>query len=255
MGRWLNSRPPLQPHPNVAPAVARLLPRHDADAPMLLLGVTPELSPLPTHLVAVDGSASMIAGAWIGNSATRLALLGDWLNLPIATDAMAGAIGDASFNVLFFHDQLPLLLDELRRVIRPGGRIITRYFTNPDVGETPEQVGEAALAGDVAFHTFKLRLNMACGREHDDWTVTSREVHERFQALFPDRERLARATGWSIERIAEMDRYAGFDDPHAYPTRALISASLPEWARDHRFVETDGYPLAERCPLLVIDLP
>lgn len=252
MGRWLNSQPPLQPHLNVALTVARQLPDHGPDAPILLLGVTPELSGLPSHVLAMDRSQSMIDGAWQGNSATHHVVRADWMRMPLGAHSVAGAIGDGSFNVLFFDSELPLVLDQLSRVIRPGGVVAVRYFTNPEEGETPEQVLAAARAGTTTFHAFKLRLNMALARQHDDWTVTSEEVHRCFEALVPDREALSRSSGWTIERIDEIDRYAGCTDPHAYPTRSLISARLPGWARDHCLVETEGYPLAERCPLLVV---
>lgn len=255
MGRWLNSQPPLQPHPNVGAAVARHLPDHGPDAPILLLGVTPELSGLPSHVLAMDRSQSMIDGAWQGNSDTHQVVRADWMKMPLASRSVGGAIGDGSFNVLFFDSELPVVLDQLRRVVRPGGAIVVRYFTNPEQGETPDQVVAAARSRTTTFHAFKLRLNMALAREHDDWTVKSDEVHACFEALVPDRQDLSRASGWTVERIDEIDRYRGNVDPHAYPTRSLISASLPDWARDHRFVETEGYPLAERCPLLVIRVP
>lgn len=252
MGRWLNSQPPLQPHPSVGTAVAGQLPVHGPDAPILLLGVTPELSDIPSHVLAMDRSQSMIDGAWQGNSDTHHAVRADWRRMPLPARSVAGAIGDGSFNVLFFDSELPVVLEQLSRVVRPSGSIVVRYFTNPQEGETPAQVVAAARAGTTTFHAFKLRLNMACAREHANWTVTSKEVHQCFEALVPDREALSQESGWPIERIDEIDRYSGCTDPHAYPTRSLISASLPGWARDHRFVETEGYPLAERCPLLVI---
>jgi hypothetical protein len=80
------------------------------------------------------------------------------------------------------------------------------------------------------------------------------DVHRLFERLFPDRFALARASGWSLDEIAEIDAYRGSPYVQCYPARSRILAALPDWAQA-RFVETDGYPFAQCCPLLVVEFP
>ena len=249
--RWRTLKPPLRPHPNVAAAVESLLPPHDAAAPVLLLGVTPELAVLPSDTIAVDWSARMIALAWPGDTRRRKAVLGDWRRLPLASGSVAAAIGDGCLTMLRFPDEQPLLVEQLRRVVRPGGRAVIRCFTTLDPGETVAEVCAAALTGGLTFHEFKLRFNMAAALETPDGNVRSEQLFGRFETCFPDRVALSRASGWSLAAIAEMDAYRGSAYLHCYPSRRRLEALAP----GARFVETGGYPLADRCPLLVVDFP
>ena len=251
--RWPTLKPPLRPHPNVARKVAALLPR--TDDPVLLLGVTPELASIAGRTIAVDWSARMIALAWPGDNGTRRALLGDWRRLPLAEGAVAAAIGDGSITMLRFPEDMLLLIDQLRMVIVPGGRAVIRCFATPEPAETLAEVREAALSGGIGFHAFKQRLNMATAHEGGDVNVSSEALHTSFERLFPDRHQLARASGWSLEAIAEIDAYRGSAYLHCYPSRSQLLRVVPSWMRAAAFVETDGYPLAERCPLLVLDFP
>jgi SAM-dependent methyltransferase len=252
--RWVTLRPPLRPHPKAAAAIKALLPDHDVDAPVLLLGVTPELAELPSHVVAVDWSANMIALAWPGDTDRRKAMLGDWRKLPLGEASVAAAIGDGCLTMLRYPDEQPLLLEQLRLVVRPGGRAILRCFTTPETGETLDEVREAVLSGSVSFHEFKLRFNMAVALEIEHANVRSEQLFDHFQALFPDRAALTRAAGWDPAAVAEVDAYQGSPYIHCYPSRRQLTELMPDWARP-RFEETDGYPLAERCPLLVVDFP
>jgi SAM-dependent methyltransferase len=252
--RWVTLRPPLRPHPNVATAMAALLPEHDAEAPVLLLGVTPELAALPGQVVAVDWSARMIAVAWPGDCDRRLAVLGDWRKLPLGDASVAAAIGDGCFTMLRYPDEQPLLLEQLRLALRPRGRAIIRCFATPEPGETLAELGAAVRSSRMSFHEFKLRFNMAVALEIEHANVRSEQLFDHFQALFPDRAALARAAGWDPAAIVEMDAYEGSPYIHCYPSRRQLVELMPEWA-SFRFVETDGYPLAERCPLLVVDFP
>lgn len=252
--RWRMSAPPLRPHPGVARAIAPLLPEHDAGAPILLLGVTPELAVLPRHVVALDRSQRMIDHAWPGDSETRRAVRGEWRAMPFEPGSMAGAIGDGSLSPLFFPGEYELILEQLTRVLLPGGLVVLRCFTTPDRAETLAELAAEALSGAIPFHVFKLRFNVAAAREAGSVEITSDAAFRRFQTLFPDREVLSRASGWSLATIAEMDCYEGEPANHSYPTRAELKAMFGARVADLRFVETQGYPLAERCPLLVMHL-
>lgn len=248
--RWRTSRPPFRPAPQVSAAIASLLPDHDAAAPILLLGVTPELAVVPRFTLAVERNVRMIEAAWPGDSAERRVIHADWRQMPLPASSVAGAIGDGALSGLVYPEEYGPLFDQLRRIVRPGGRVILRCFTTPDQPETAEEVRDAALGGAIPFHIFKLRFNMAVARELGGANVRSGPLFHRFQELFPDREALARASGWSLTQIGEIDSYEADQDNHCYPSRSELAAVLPGHAV--RFVETHGYPLAERCPLMVV---
>lgn len=256
--RWTTIRPPLRPDAGVAAAVAALLDEVGARAgshPTLLLGVTPELAAVPPHLVAIDWSRAMVDAAWTGNAPHRHVVIGDWKRLPLADASVAAAIGDGVLSMLSLPTEQPLLFAQLRRVVRPGGRIVLRCFATPDRCEDVAAVRNAAFAGGLDFHAFKQRFNMAVSVADRLPNISSAHLFDRFEAIFPDRDALAQASGWSRATIAEIDAYRGSRYVHCYPSRSAVSALVPDWARGVRFVETKGYPLAERCPLLVIDLP
>jgi SAM-dependent methyltransferase len=251
--RWTTLKPPLRPHPNVASAIRRLLP--ETDRPILLLGVTPELAVIPRRTLAVDWSERMIAVAWPGDNDDRRVIMADWRALPLEAASVPAAIGDGSITMLQFPEDVSLLLEQLRRVIEPGGRAVIRCFTTPEEGESLEQVVDAALSGECSFHAFKLRLNMASALEAGLQNMPCDSVFRCFQTLFPDRQELAEASGWSLDEIAEIDAYDGSPYVQCYPRRSELMGIMPSWIAQASFAETEGYPLAERCPLLVIDFP
>lgn len=251
LARWSRSAPPLRPPPPVPAAIARLLPDHDAAAPILLLGVTPELAVLPRFTLAVERSRRMIEGAWPGDSAERRVVVADWREMSLPDRSVSGAIGDGSLSGLLYPDEYGPLFDRLRRIVRPGGRAIIRCFATPETPESLDDVRYAALSGSISFHVFKLRFNMAAAHELGGPNIRSDPAWRRFETLFPDRDLLARATGWSLAQIAEMDCYRDDRDNHSYPSRTELAAALPDFAV--RFVEIEGYPLSERCPLMVVE--
>jgi SAM-dependent methyltransferase len=248
--RWTTLQPPLRPHHSVARAIADLLP--DPAEPLLLLGVTPELAALPLRMTAVDWNQAMLDRAWPGDSPSKRALLGDWRAMPLADGSMAAAISDGCFTMLDHPGDDLRLLDELARVLVPGGRLIARCFAMPESGETFAEVRRAAEGG-TGFHAFKLRLNMAVAWESGKVTIRCGRIFETFTRLFPDRAELSRASGWSLDQIAEIDAYRGRPSILSYPTRSQLLALAAERGLRASFVESSGYALAERCPLLVLD--
>ena len=250
--RWGTSQPPLRLHADVPAAVARLLP--PGDGPVLLLGVTPELAAIATNVVAVDWSEAMIASVWPGDTATKLAMLGDWRDLPLAEHSMATAMGDGCFTMLRYPDDARLLLDQLGRVLRKGARAMIRCFATPEDAESVSDVRHAALAGGIGFHAFKLRFNQAVTLESGRMSITSDDLFRRFEMLFPDREALSRTSGWSPDTVAEIDAYRGAASVHSYPSRSKLLEIVPHDVRAS-FAPSGNYPLAERCPLLVLEFP
>ena len=244
--RWARSRVPLRPHALVVAKIEELL--YQRPGPRLLLGVTPELAALSPATVAIDWSAAMIAQVWPGNSVTRCAVRADWADMPFADGVFAAAMGDGPLNMTRWPGDYARIAERLRAVIRPGGRMVLRCFVSPDGKDRPEDVAAQVWSGaPMGFHAFKWRLAMAA-MEGD--SIPMRRLWETFERLFPDRARLAAATGWARETIDEMDDYAVSPLQKSFPTRRQLLESFPQG----RIVETEGYEMADRCPLLVVDL-
>lgn len=194
----------------------------------------------------------MITDVWPGNASGRAVVEADWFAMPFAPDTFGAALADGALNMLHWPEGYRDIAGELCRVIAPGGRIVIRCFVMPDPPESLAHLTSETMAGRVlGFHAFKWRLAMAARHEGATPNIASRGIWEAFEACFPDRERLARATGWAIDIIDEIDDYAVSMLTKSFPTRAELIAAIP----DARLIEATGYELSECCPLLVIDTP
>ncbi len=250
---WSRLGPPLRPTPGVRDAVVAAV---GPAADIALLGVTPELATLGQRLLAVDASAGMISGLWAGDTAQRQARVGDWLALPLPAASMDAVIGDGCLTVLPTPAEHRRLFAELARVLRPGGRVAIRLFASPAFAEPIETLADDAGTGRIeTFHALKWRLAMALAARSAEYTVAVTEIREAVQDLFPDRERLARQTGWPRETIDTIDVYAGSDAVYGFSTADDLVARAAESFGRVGLVPTTGYSLSERCPLLVLGDP
>jgi SAM-dependent methyltransferase len=201
--------------------------------------------------VAIDWSRPMITSVWPGNADGRAVVEADWFAMPFAPASFGAALGDGALNMLSWPDGYRDAVAGLKHVVAPGGRIVMRCFVMPDPPETRAQLSAAMMAGQVAgFHAFKWRLAMAARQAQGIPNIAYRAIWEAFEASFPDRVALARATGWTIDMISEIDDYRGSMLTKSFPTRAELLAAVP----GGRLIETAGYELADCCPLLLVDI-
>jgi hypothetical protein len=250
--RWAALSPPLRPNADVRSAIERAVEGHDAR--MLLLGVTPELASCGLRTVAADVSATSVAHVWPGNVASRSALRADWRELPCRTGAFSAAIGDGSLSCLEYPLGYRRVFGELARVIRGGGKVALRVFLTPDDTESLDDVGRSAMAGRVgSIDALKWRIAHALCASRGMPNVAVQSIWVAFNRLFPDRAALARAAGWSLA-TTQIDHYADRDDVFSFPTQAQLLASVPTCFTNARIVESGAYELAERCPILVMDV-
>jgi SAM-dependent methyltransferase len=220
---------------------------------LLLLGVSPSLSDIGSDVTAVDRKAAVVRHRWPGNTPNRRAVVADWLQLPFADGSFALCVGDGSMNAMEYRE-LKLLYDSLGRVMRRGGKVVCRMYLTPDVGETIAEVAKAPWQGKLrSFLYFKFRLGMAIAADCGEPSVRVKAIYDVFTANFPDRDRLAAATGWDRSEIDKIDLYRGSSEVYNFPTRRQCLSIVPADFSDARFVQVGNYELAERCPLLVME--
>jgi SAM-dependent methyltransferase len=250
--KWSRLRPPLRPDQDVVAAFRQTL--GGRVGKILLLGVTPELADIAPDVTAVDRSQPMIDHIWPGDTVHRRARRGDWLSLEFADGTFDAAIGDGVLNFPRYPDGTRALLTEIRRVLRPGGRFVCRLFAAPDEAEPLNRLRDEAHRGAIGnFHALKWRVAMAVVRASEEPNIPVQTIRDTFMRVFPDRDALARAAGWARADIDTIDVYDGSAEVYAFPTRAQFLDAAPLGLAPGRFVEAGTYPLAERCPLLVLE--
>ncbi len=219
----------------------------------LLLGVTPELASLPGELIALDNNAAMISALWLGERVGHHAVLGDWLDMPFESEYFDNIIGDGSTVLLSYPLHYHRLFEQLVRVIRPGGKVMIRFFLRPEKFETCADVCAEAMNGNInGFHAFKWRLSMAVAAEGGGPEISVSDTWRAFDRLLPDRDRLAEVTGWTMEDIETIDFYRDSGARYSYPTLSELRGTLPQQLRETG-IEYGTYELAECCPTLIME--
>jgi SAM-dependent methyltransferase len=255
--QWARIKPPLRPAGEDLVWAQEIVDRHGrAGMTVGILGVTPELArlswPAHTRLLAMDYSMPMVRGVWPTDHPPTLrpqAILGNWLNLPLADRGCDMVLGDGCY-VLLNASQPPLLNREVRRVLRPGGLFVIRVFIRPDVDESPEQVWNDLTAGRIGnFHIFKFRLLMSLRRNNGEVHVA--DACAFFDSHCDDHESLAADLNWDVDEIRTIEAYRNQPAIYWYPTLG----EFREMARPHfHEIRCDWptYEMGDRCPTFVL---
>lgn len=241
---------PLRPSPSDVANFRQAIRGHDAR--VLLLGVTPSLAELGERLVAIDGSPEMIATIWPGDRENRRAIVGPWTALPFEDSTFDAVIGDGSLNSS--PSDADRVLGEVERVLAPGGTAAFRLFCAPDQPEDFGSIERDAMIGAAGnIHALKWRIGMMLAASNPDAIVTARAMLGAFNAMFSDRAQLAAATGWSREQIETLDAYVDADHSLGFSTLAAYRAMAASLFPKSAVSPNAGYPLAERCPTLILE--
>jgi SAM-dependent methyltransferase len=251
---WKLLDAPLRPTAETVDIFDRELDLGNAD--VLLLGVTPELAVLGRSLLAIDQSPTMISGVWAGDNASRNAMAGNWLDLPLERARFDAVIGDGCLSAIDSKAARNALFGEIARVLKPSRRAAIRVFAQPETADDLRSVKALVLAGGVEnFHALKWLIAMACTTIDCDFRVKVQTILDTFDNLFPDREVLAARTGWSLTSINTIDVYGGSDVSYSFaPLNMLVDEASTRFG-EVRVIPSGSYPLAERCPLLVLGSP
>lgn len=194
----------------------------------------------------------MIRALWPGNvGGVRQAVCADWLRLPLTDGSVDLICGDGSANCVRYADGLRGLAREAARVLRRDGCLLLRCYTQPEMREDPARVmASLRTGGNASFHHFKLRLLMAM-QESPVEGVAVKDVYRYWEQSGAEAAAVARITGWDEAEVRTIEAYRDSSTVHFFPTREEFRCVLSE-----DFTElsctTSAYPLAERCPLLVL---
>lgn len=222
---------------------------------ILSLGVTPEIALYPwaaeMRLTAIDASLEMIGQVWPGDTAERRAMHGDWLAMPFPDASYDLILNDAGLLLVAGAGKLRAAAAELRRVLRPEGRIVLRHFVRGRAPETPEGLAAEVAAGRLRnFHELKLRLLLALEARQPGGGVRLTEAYACFAALFPDRARLAGQLGCDPRTVETIEAYRGRDARYTFHSLEEMAAAF------EGFALTEGpaghYPAAVHCPVLIL---
>jgi SAM-dependent methyltransferase len=221
-----------------------------------VLGATPELTTVASCTVAIDRSASALNVIWPGHAVGRRAIRADWLQLPCADGAFVAAVGDGSLNCLEYPYAYEIFLQRLAHVVRPGGRIVLRVFISPEPCESIEDARAAVMSGSVrSIGALKWRMAHLVAGTHRDPNVSARSIAGAFSRCFSDRTVLRSVTGWSDEDFAEIDGLEHVPGGFSFPTAAQLLDAVPAGFGNVVLLESGAYELADRCPLLVLEIP
>jgi len=260
--QWRLIGPPLRPVPQDVQTMEEYVTRwsgaRGADHPprALLLGVTPEITamrwPAGTRVFGADRSLGMIGSVWNRSAPCAAGVVAAlWQRLPFAGSCFDLVLGDGSFTLMGLPQGYRDLARVLRGALRPGGRLIVRFYIRPDRPEPPERVFADLAAGRIgSFHAFKWRLVMShydpqerCARVARAWEAWRREGIRAAD--------LSARFGWPPEVIATIDAYRDAPARYTFPTLGELRAALAQC-----FVEEDcrrpGYELGDRCPIMLL---
>jgi SAM-dependent methyltransferase len=250
---WSRIEPPLRPDAEVTRAFQQLA--GGPSARVLLLGVTSELANAFESVYAIDKSPMMLSRVWPGDSSTRHAVQGNWLEMPVPEHPFDAAIGDGSLSNLAYPHEVREVLSRVLASLRPGGRFVCRLFERPDVPLGREDLLAAASGpARINFHAFKWQVAMHLA-EQTQATIPVPGIVALFDDLFPDRQAVAARTGWPRELIDLLDVYRDSEVRFTFMTRSEILAVLPPGITDLRFDACSNYDLAQCCPLMSFRRP
>jgi SAM-dependent methyltransferase len=218
---------------------------------VLVLGVTPEIVqlnwPAGAHLVGIDSSPAMIVSLWQGNAAALSHVAcARWQQMPLDDATFDAVVGDGSLNALSSLDDYGKVFGEVSRVLKPEGVLVLRCFVRPPHAETPERVVLKAMEGEFPT-TAAFRLRFAFAVANADGSIGLAALHDAFNALVPDRDALARITGWPRQDIDRVDTDKDSRVRLTFPTHSqLVSLSEPIFRIEGAARGT--YTQADHCP-------
>ena len=194
----------------------------------------------------------MIDEVWPGPK--ECAVQGDWLQMPFPPASRDLALCDGGPILLEYPTAHRALVDQLHRLLVPGGRVIFRAFVPPAKRESKQIVFDDLAQGRIAnLNILKMRLGMAMQPSADEGVAIDDVLHA-VESVDNDLARLAQRLGWTWDHMRVIEVYR--DSPARY--HFVSEEQLTRlFCHDGRFALVGRwhgtYPLAERCPIIAFE--
>ena len=250
-------RPGAQDIAEFESAIAHWQRSHTLPPRALILGVTPELYtlnwPSGSQLHALDASPEMIEALWPGTRTE--AMVGSWTAIPVRDNAFDVVVCDGGFGMLRYPDQQTEMLEEVKRVLKPGGIFSIRLFAPVGRTGTLEEILTDLSSGRiVSLDALKLRL---WGALHGSPIVgvQPRTVVATIRDAVDNLDQLAHQHGWALPHVRALELHR----------ESLVRYYLTDAAEMVRMacVQDDGfvlrdvvepeYELGQCCPIVTLE--
>lgn len=242
---WDKLKAPARPTQSVIDTFKTLIP----EGSILLLGVTPEIANAYENVLAVDRDAKMIQNVWPGDSDTKTTINAHWETF-ILNKKFDGVIGDVALTLLADKKRITSFNKKAFDMLNPNGTVAQRIFHKPKDPITRDQlIAMLTKPATVNFNAFKWMMFM-CYSEETHSKIKLVNILSFFNEIAPDREVVARDTGWNINDINTIDFYKNNDWEVIVLSKKEWLETIPKGATDVKFTYQDDYDLAELCPIL-----
>jgi SAM-dependent methyltransferase len=248
-------RPTAQDLDFVSAAIGTWVSQHHTPR-ALVLGVTPELYNLPwplgTDILAIDHTQAMIDAVWPGPK--DAAICAEWTEMPLPDSSRDIVLCDGGVILLHYPDDHRKFVDQLSRIIAPGGLCILRLFVPPEEREDIESVFRDLLESRIAnLNLLKLRLGMAM-QPSASQGIQPRQVWNAIHQVAPDLDHLAERIGWPIEHLLAINAYRDRATSYHFLSiqQVLELFCTTQAGFEHESTHIPDYELGERCPTLVL---
>jgi hypothetical protein len=243
---WNLLHSPLKPAPSDVDHYKSLA----GSGPVMMMGVTPELYDAFDFIVAFDRDQAMIDRVWPGDTNKKGVVKSEWMNIELVPGEWQAIVGDCALPML---GDLADMAEFQRRCmawLQPGGVFVQRLFERPVIPYTRDDLLRIAGApAEINFHAFKWMMCMVLAEE-SGYVVKDADRLGLFNTLFPDRDALCAATGWTRKAVDTMDLYIDGTYSIAFCNRIEYFNIIPAGAVDIQFTHQDDYDLAEDCPIM-----
>lgn len=233
--------------------IASNAPRVGFELEAVLLGATEEIVsmnwPTNTRLQVIERNPAMLArltsSVCVDGPEVVVQQFGDWRSMSVFAQCSQDLVlGDGCFTTLS-STEYDRVLDEVYRVLRPGGVFGHRFFVQQDPQETPFDVVQSWPVTSMMFHAQKLRLLMALQKSFEEGV----SVHAAWEVWD---EHLADEVSETTDELAKtIEAYRDSKARYTFPTATELKAKLMKRFNVELVSTPHGYWLSERCPIVM----